>query len=559
MDNRIKKKYTRERNNAKGVSEYDDIWSKKLPSNFIAMREMKYLNMNVSDIASMLYQTDFGDIKNFRALVISKVETTVYIPMNGIWEEQKDDSKLRQLVKRFMTVLEREVIQSIEIFKHDLEDIPEKDRTPDENDQLEFLTQKYMLYAKMYSMLGGSTQDSILKHLIHKIVIDTEQSDFKQENLDKASGYIGFDDGVYSFEEKCLIPNKKAYDLYITQHVGYSYADVENVAEEVYEACNIFLKRLLPGDDVRDWLLRRWNRSAAGIVEKLVLFLHGALGNNGKTKLLELLKHTFGKHYRKCSKKLLNQETGNSAGSANEELSALKNALLAAISEPDATRRLAMSLIKELTGGDGISCRGIYQKKSEFQSKALILIACNDIPEMDSKDEGGFNRIRCVPFFSEFTTDEEKVDETQHIYLADLDIGKHFATWKYAMMKIILEHNEEIPTPEIVMEHTRQYKEREDVLKRFVSDKVVRTDDDKDGVTRKQLWDAFKNWLAEEEETCQLKKSQFREHILRYFPRNKYTLDKRVSPTIRYQDAFIGYKLRPDIETTEDDELEAMV
>lgn len=76
----------------------------------------------------------------------------------------------------------------------------------------------------------------------------------------------------------------------------------------------------------------------------------------------------------------------------------------------------------------------------------------------------------CVPFFSEFTTEKDKVDETQQIYLADLDMSKHFPTWKYALMKIILEHDKEVSTPEIVMEHTRRYKEREDVLKRFIGE-----------------------------------------------------------------------------------------
>lgn len=285
-------------------------------------------------------------------------------------------------------------------------------------------------------------------------------------------------------------------------------------------------------------------------MEKIILILHGEKGNNGKTKLIELLNETFGEElYCKCNKKLLNADSINSSGGTNEELMSLSGALFGVFSEPSKHRLFDMSVLKELSGGDAITGRRLFKSKEKFRAKCLLQIACNYIPSLDESGDASFNRIKCVPFDAEFTTDESRVKPSKYIFKADENIGEYFNEWKCAFMKIILESVDDVPEPVEVKQNTQELKERESMVMRFVVETLERVEledgkpDKRNYVKKTELWENFKIWKRDEEEQIKMKKGEFYKELM------KYMKDYRDDTTIRNvktKGVFYGYKVVGD-------------
>lgn len=535
----------------KNISTYDELWNKGLPPSWEGVKNLSMRNFNLTDITSAIYNTDYCMLTSFRAIVFSKTDTTLYMPVCGCWVEQKANDEIRYILERFMNMMKKLIIDRIDLllerYKKYIKNKAEVGGEASEKEMKQFklLVERSAFYTKLYNYIGGNQQDSIIKRLISKIVMETKNDEtFKLSNFNKATGYIPFTDGVYCFKKKKLISDKEAYKLLLTKTTGYEYSKVESVSEEAYQQCKRFIEQIIPNENIRKWLLRRYNKAFQSEVEKMILIYHGEKGNNGKTKLLELINLTLGDElYAKCSKKLLNAESINNAGSANEELMSINGALFVAFSEPNSKKAFDMSVLKELSGGDAITGRRLFKGKEQFRAKGLINVACNDIPSIDEADEASFNRIRCIPFTSVFTVNEEKVDEKNHIYLADINISNHFEEWKYAFMKIVLESDEDVDTPPEVIAHTNKYREEEDNVRRFVMMRVEKAYDADGNLDKKQfvkrieMWKEFKIWAKDED--IHPVKREFNKSvstILENYVKDTDRAGKKVS------DIFVGYK-----------------
>jgi P4 family phage/plasmid primase-like protien len=542
-------KFLEEMNGRKDITTYDDIWSKGLPASFWDLKVLSEKNFNTTDITSVIYKSDYCDIQSWRAIENSKTDTTLYIPECGVWQEQKGYSMIRDLIMRFMRIMKKLVIDQIDLLiKNEKND----------GDAVKYLEKRCAFYIKLYNYLGNRNQDTIIKRLVDQIVKETRDDDtFRVENFNKATGYIAFNDGVYSFEKKGLISYKEAMPLLFTKTTGYDYQRVLEVNDDKLNGCQKFVEQIIPNQGIRKWLLRRLNKSYASVLEKLILFWHGERGNNGKTKLLELLEMSLGESlFCPVDKSLLNEATFNNAGSSNEELMSLAGAVICAVSEPNKNKPLDMAVLKRISGGDKITGRRMYKGKERFKAKPLTIVACNSIPNIDDTDEASFERIRCVPFYSRFVKQNGLVNEEEHIYLMNEGISNFFDEWKYAFMKMVLESDEDVETPEEVLEHTKKYKEDEDVVSKFVSEYVEIAYDDKGKVDKKRyiarqdLWELYKNFFKHERDGKPVLRD-FNSKITTVLDNYK---EKTTVNTTKVSRVFLGYKVKGMIETDEHDD-----
>jgi len=398
----------------------------------------------------------------------------------------------------------------------------------------------------------GSKQfrKSMAEHIITKLVIRGVHLGYEPSMMGAKKGYLGFDDGVYCFADKTLLCGEKARELYITKSVGYTFQEVQETTDEIMTAVLRFVEKILPDEKVREWLMIRLNKCMQGILEKIILFLHGEKANNGKTQLIDgLMGEVLGGYWMKCPSGLLNPATFNNPNNANEEVASLKNVVMAIFSEPDKNKKLSMSLLKELTGGDKISARKLRKSKDVFKLTVLLVIMCNDIPPLDSADKGSFNRVRCVPFNTRFVTDKKEVDEANHVYLADLHINENFKRWRPAMMKYLLTFDYNVDTPEAVLEHTKKYQEKEDILAQFVADQVekvefeVLTEFNKERftVSRADLWCRWKIWKASAQEHDTMRLSEFNEKIIDKL--DNWKEDTHID-NVKVKKRWLGYRLK---------------
>ncbi len=133
-----------------------------------------------------------------------------------------------------------------------------------------------------------------------------------------------------------------------------------------------------------------------GDVSEQILVIFYGTGANGKTTYLETLLALQGEDYSiKAPQDLLMAKRGDSHPTERADLFGKR--LVTCIETAD-NRRLAESLVKELTGGDTIRARRMREDFWQFGATHKIILATNHKPVIRGTDQAIWRRIRLVPF-----------------------------------------------------------------------------------------------------------------------------------------------------------------
>jgi P4 family phage/plasmid primase-like protien len=221
--------------------------------------------------------------------------------------------------------------------------------------------------------------------------------------------------------------------------------------------------------------------------------------SNGKSKIIELYQKCFGEYCCTLPIALLTQKRSSSS-SATPELSRAKSRRFACLQEPGENERLNIGLMKEMTGGDKLYARGLYREGTEFKPQFKMILTCNHLPVVPSDDGGTWRRIRVVKFESRFcdNPDPNKPNE----FPIDTDLPTRFDEWKEPFMSMLIDvykvmvTSPKIREPEEVLECTREYQRRNDIIADFLDNMVERDDNSFLDISIAFL--EFKAWLKEE-------------------------------------------------------------
>jgi P4 family phage/plasmid primase-like protien len=538
------------------ASTIDDIWFGQANSRWTDLRMLKKSDINHIDLAITLRRLQPALVDDFVVFPNDKGTNYHILTVNhvGIWMEGVGNIYYIDHIIKLRTVWKKNICEPLENLKKILQYIIKNDDKVSEDVKdkatvdLAKVFNALAVHNKICEKLGDAPyQSNIIKILTHKNSLDTIENELKYEMFGFQKGYIGFNDGVYSFKEKRLLTKAEAIPLYITQSVGYNYEDVANVSDDTYNETMNFVNQILWDNTVRNWFICRLNRALQGLQEKLLLIAYDKKGNNGKSTLLDtLLSVVMGKYWVKMANTFLASKKTPSTG-ADEELVSLKDKAVAIISEPPKQFKLDIQKAKEIVGRDKLSGRGIFEKKGEFKFYGLMVILCNKIPNLEDKDEGGFTRIKVVPFESLFIDKDDKVDEENHIYKMNMNIDKKFDIYKFAFMKYLLSFTDkEFDEPEKVEIQTKKYRENEDDMKAFVNDKVEYWVNEPKPVflSRMALWDEWKTYCKDNDIT-KPKLKEFNEDIMDYFPADSWKEDSDYAGVGRISRSWKDYRLKP--------------
>ena len=171
---------------------------------------------------------------------------------------------------------------------------------------------------------------------------------------------------------------------------------------------------MFAGDpDMVAFIQRAVGWSLTGVVkERALFFLYGDTGKNGKTTLVEAIMKLVGN----CGESSYGY--GRKVGadtfmkSKNPEDNQRKAATLAGprfvcTSEVDEEHRLNEQLIKDITGGDTIEGRRLYQEAFTFKPQFKPWMYGNHKPEIRGTDDAIWSRVRLVPFEVSFKGRED--------------------------------------------------------------------------------------------------------------------------------------------------------
>ena len=137
----------------------------------------------------------------------------------------------------------------------------------------------------------------------------------------------------------------------------------------------------------------------AGNKQQLI-FIHTGVASNGKSILGNYMRRVFGDYAGILP---IEQLTQSSSGkdSANSSLAMMRSKRYCQFNEPeddDASTRLKAGKMKELSGENLITVRGLYQKPSPMYVDFTMNILCNDIPKLAKSDDGVERRLRVITY-----------------------------------------------------------------------------------------------------------------------------------------------------------------
>lgn len=235
-----------------------------------------------------------------------------------------------------------------------------------------------------------------------------------------------------------------------------------------------FLDRIFAGDrDLIAFVQRLAGYALTGSNREQVLtILHGN-GANGKTTFVNALTHVMGDRERggyathTPAGTLLASRYDAGTG-PTPELAALYGARLVTAAESDASRRLAEALVKEVTGGEPVTCRVPYARTMlTFYPTFTLVLATNHRPRIVGTDWAIWRRIRLVPF--NVTIPEEERDPELSERLAAEAPG--ILAWALEGCRDWQAHG--LGVPEAVKTATEAYRSEQDVFAAFLDDCTV--------------------------------------------------------------------------------------
>ncbi len=368
-------------------------------------------------------------------------------------------------------------------------------------------------------------KNSIAKNKIMRDVIDVTKTKFVVNNnknldfvkrLDTNSYLIGFDNGVYDLKDHSFRPGKQE-DM-LTMSVGYSYLPEKS---ENYDSLLQFLEDIQPKKLERDYLLTYLSTALFGNSLELFTILTGQ-GRNGKSKLIELLKMTFGNYYGSVKSQLFTRPQPD-ASSPDPGLLNLQKKKLVISSEPEKNHKLNSGFIKFITGRDSTQLRACHQNEMiDFEPKFITLFVCNDIPETDDLDSAFSKRLRCINFPTEFC-DKPVKDHQKQI---NTEINENFNNWRNDLMLLLIEYykiyqtEKKLVATKEILKWTKKYEAETDFYLQFLEECTEEKEGER--IQTSKLYTIFKDWWNKNNTTKAVGRNKFIKEI------NKYTETKKM-------------------------------
>jgi putative DNA primase/helicase len=223
-----------------------------------------------------------------------------------------------------------------------------------------------------------------------------------------------------------------------------------------------FLERVMDSNaDLIGYLQRVVGYSLTGDVrEHCLWFFHGA-GANGKSTFLGTVLALVGDYGIQAVPELLMQRAHDQHPTERADLFGRR---FVATIETDEGKRMAESLMKQMTGGDKIRARKMRQDFFEFAPTHKIFLAANHKPVVRGTDFAVWRRIKLVPFT--VTIPEDEKDKELPVKLK----GELPGILAWAVRGCLEWQRNGLGEPDEVRQATADYQAEQDTLSGFLEE-----------------------------------------------------------------------------------------
>lgn len=252
------------------------------------------------------------------------------------------------------------------------------------------------------------------------------------------------------------------------------------------------------GDDqsMVHFLKRLFGYAMSGlVVEKIFPVFYGKTGWNGRSLIIEKIKHIMGDLASPIpAEMLLSQKFSKSSSGPSPDLMILKGCRMAFASEIDDGQRFSNAKIKYLTGRNEITARNPHDKyQSRFNPTHTLFVETNMKPSAPADDKSFWERFLQIEFNISFVNREPR-----EIYerRANLNLEKELSAEDSGILAWLVEgclewQRDGLKPPRAVTEATEKYRMDEDMLGDWIEECC-----DREPAAKEKAADLFKSFVV---------------------------------------------------------------
>jgi len=260
---------------------------------------------------------------------------------------------------------------------------------------------------------------------------------------------------------------------------------VEGARAERWER---FVREIFEGrDEVSEFVQRASGYTLTGSVEEQVMFICVGGGANGKSTFLNVQREILGDYAKAATFATFDAKARSEM---TNDLARIRGARYVTIIESNEDGYLNEAKIKQVTGGDPITCRFLHKEFFEYVPQFKIWMAANRIPNVSGTDHGTGRRTIIVPFMRRFDG-KEREDDLEGKLLAEREgilqwMVNGLRKWKEAGLRTEM--------PKEMVEAKAEYQADMDVLGKWL---LARTVAEEGEIMATDLYKDYKRYVVE--------------------------------------------------------------
>jgi len=321
------------------------------------------------------------------------------------------------------------------------------------------------------------------------------------KKVDSNKDLIAFNNGVLDLINLTFRDGKP--EDYLSFSTGIDYDAEKNYYDyDTWPAVENFIKQVLPDQEVREYFLKHLATNLVGGNTAQKFHIMTGSGSNGKSMIMNLTSTALGDYACTVPISLFTQKRKGS-GNAAPEVIRLKGRRFVTMQEPDESIALNTGLMKEITSGEKMYARDLFKSGTEFEVQAKFHLACNDKPKINTTDGGTWRRLVVINFKSKFVPvptakNEFPLDESIQFLVQSKEWATPFLAY---LVQTLKDGNglRKLIAPAAVLEYTSDYRNENDGIAKFMSDKIspLVEGDEIVQVDKTTLKKVFKMWLSD--------------------------------------------------------------
>ena len=452
-------------------SELKVIWRSALKFGNKVSNQEGYIPPEQYNSDCRLKPEDFPDVGQATVLAMEYKDilryspSTDYMVYNGsFWEESKPKSQgvSQDLTERQLAEAETEMKKTMdELVKNGgmeiLVSVGPKKAVQMFNKQQ---AHAYEMYedASVYKKYAIKRRDT--KNIAATLKEARPMLEVEQRNLDADEFMLNTPTLTYDLRQGIKFPMEHRPEHFITKQTT---VDPSSDGADIWVAAldTFFLK----DTDLIDYVQRMVGLSAIGKVYVEALIIAYGEGRNGKSTFWNVIARVLGTYSGNISADML---TVGCRRNVKPELAEAKGKRMLIAAELEEGMRLNTANVKQLCSTDEIYAEKKYKDPFSYTPTHTLVLYTNHLPKVGAIDKGTWRRLIVIPFDAKI---EGSADIKNYAdYLFD-KAGGAILTWVIEGAKKVIADNYKIDPPQKVRDAIEHYKESNDWLSYFLSER----------------------------------------------------------------------------------------